>query len=146
MLSARTIKDWVIKLAHEQGKAVVITSHELDMVQEVCDRVAILRQGQLVIEKPMTELLALFREEQYEIKIGTHLDSHATDIFNGLTISPWEDGTVLSGAVADQEALYRLLTQIRLMEIPLISVNRIEPDLEDVFLRLTSGTPERTEQ
>lgn len=146
VLSARTVKDWVVKLAHEQGKTVIITSHELDMVQEVCDRVAILRRGQLVVDKPMTELLALFREEHYEIKISTHLSDQDANMFDGLAISTWEGGTVLSGGVADQETLHGLLIQIRRMNIPLVSVNRIEPNLEDVFLRLTSETTERSER
>ncbi len=146
VLSARTVKDWVVKLAHEQGKTVMITSHELGMVQEVCDRVAILRRGQLVVDKPMTQLLSLFREEHYEIKIATLLGDQDASMFNGMAISPWEGGTVLSGAVADQELLHHLLTQLRRLDIPLVSVNRIEPNLEDVFLRLTNGTTERIER
>jgi ABC-2 type transport system ATP-binding protein len=146
VLSARTVKDWVRKLAHEQGKTVIITSHELDMVQEVCDRVAILRRGQLVVDKPMTDLLALFREEHYEIRLGAHLTAQQADTFEELTILHCEDNTVLSGAIADQETLYRLLAQVRRMDLPLISVKRVEPNLEEVFLSLTNATAERIEQ
>ncbi len=146
VLSARTIKDWVVKLAHEQGKTVVITSHELGMVQEVCDQVAILRKGRVLVDKPMMELLALFREEHYEIKVGTYLHDQDANLFEGLTISSWEGGTTLSGAIADQALLHRLLTQMHSMNVPLVSVNRIEPNLEDVFLRLISETRERSER
>ncbi len=136
--AAQTIKDWVRKLAYERGKTVIITSHELDMVQEVCDRVAILRQGRLVADKPMGELLALFRQEYYEIKIGTHFNDLGTNMFRGLTFSPSEGGTVLSGPIADQNTLYQLLAKAHDLKLPLVSVNRVEPNLEEVFVRLIS--------
>jgi len=32
--AARTVKDWIVRLAREQGKTVVLTTHQLDMAQE----------------------------------------------------------------------------------------------------------------
>ncbi len=136
--AARTIKAWVKRLAYERGKTVILTSHELDMVQEVCDRVAILRRGQLVADRPVAELLALFRQEYYEIKLGTHLNGHEGELFAGLTLSSWEGGSVLSGAMTDQAALHQVLVWVQRLELPLVSVKRVAPDLEEVFIRLIS--------
>ncbi len=134
--AARIIKDWVTKLAYEQGKTVIITSHELNMIQEVCERVAILRQGQLVADRSMAELLDLFRQEHYEIKVGKTIDSFDVEQFAGLTLATWEEGTLLSGPITDQENLHEILTKIHNLALPLVSVNRVEPDLEDIFLQL----------
>jgi ABC-2 type transport system ATP-binding protein len=136
--AARTVKEWVTRLAHEQGKTVIITSHELDMVQEVCDRAAILCQGQLVTDKPMNELLALFRQEHYEIKLGAHINAVDSASFAGLSIGTWEKGTLLTGTINNQDNLNQLLTRIHYLGLPLVSVNQIEPDLEEVFVRLIS--------
>ena len=35
--SARTVKEWIRRLASEQGKTVLLTTHQLDMAQELCD-------------------------------------------------------------------------------------------------------------
>jgi ABC-2 type transport system ATP-binding protein len=59
--SARTVREWVVKLAREQGRTVVLTTHQLDMAQAVCDRVAIMRDGALIANQPTRELLARFR-------------------------------------------------------------------------------------
>ncbi len=136
--AARTVKEWVTRLAHERSKTVIITSHELDMVQEVCDHVAILRQGRLVADMPMNELLALFRQEHYEIKVASHIHATDRDSFPGLTITTWEEGTMLSGPLSDQVGLHKVLARIHSLGFPLVSVNRIEPDLEEVFVRLIS--------
>jgi ABC-2 type transport system ATP-binding protein len=61
--SARTVREWVVKLAREQGRTVVLTTHQLDMAQEVCDRVAIVREGALIANQPTHELLARFRRD-----------------------------------------------------------------------------------
>ena len=69
---------------------------------------------------------------QYEIRIKGHLDKRWADWFEGLTITLAEDGkTLLAGPVIDQAALYGLLRKLRDLGMPLLSVNRIEPDKED---------------
>lgn len=45
-LGVRDMKDWILKL-RDQGKTVLMCSHLLADVQDVCDRIAILYQGEL---------------------------------------------------------------------------------------------------
>ncbi len=45
-----------LKLARESGKAILFSSHVLQEVEAVCDRVVILRKGQLVHHQEMSEL------------------------------------------------------------------------------------------
>lgn len=50
-----------LSLARQRGQAVLFSSHVLSEVEQVCDRVAILRQGKLVHEQEMANL----REARY---------------------------------------------------------------------------------
>lgn len=60
----------------------------------------------------------------YEIRIEGHLDGHWADWFDGMTVTPEEDGTtLLSGPVPDQPALYGLLRTVRDLGMPLLAVN-----------------------
>ncbi len=64
----------------------------------------------------------------YQIRIKGHLGREWTDWFEGLTITPQEDGdTLLTGPVVDQAALYGLLKRVRDLGIPLLSVSPVEP-------------------
>ncbi len=130
----------MVKLAHERGKTVIITSHERDMIQEVCERVAIMHHGKLLANKSVQELIELFSQECYEIKLSTHLSEYDQALFEGLSVSPWEKGSLLSGAVGDQDKLHQILEQICQRKLPLVSVNRVEPNLEDVFVSLITET------
>lgn len=68
----------------------------------------------------------------YEIRVKGHLDSRWVAWFDGLTITPEINGeTLISGSIVDQAALHGLLRTVRDLGMPLISVNRIEPDQTD---------------
>jgi hypothetical protein len=66
---------------------------------------------------------------RYEIRVKGELDPRWSTWFEGLELSSDEPGqTVVAGPVTDQAALHGLLTKIRDLALPLISVHRIDPD------------------
>jgi hypothetical protein len=68
----------------------------------------------------------------YQIRIKGHLGRQWTNWFEGLIISLEADGnTLLTGTVIDQAALHGLLKKVRDLGMPLLSVNRINPNLVD---------------
>ena len=70
--------------------------------------------------------------ERYEIRLKGHLDDRWADWFEGLTITREANGeTRITGPVVDQTALHGLLRKVRDLGLPLISVNRLEPEQTD---------------
>jgi hypothetical protein len=64
-------------------------------------------------------------DDWYRIRIQGKLDQRWTSWFDGLALTPDADGTtLLEGHVADQAALHRLLTKVRDLGLPLVSVAR----------------------
>ncbi len=68
--AARTVKDWVAHLAADEGKTVVLTTHELGNAQELAGRIAVIRDGTIVADLPTPELLARYAEDRFEIKVA----------------------------------------------------------------------------
>ncbi len=134
--AALTVKAWVAQLAREQGKTVVLTTHQLDIAQELCDRVAIMRRGKLLADQALGDLLHLFKQDLYQIRLQGELVSEQAARFQPLTLTLENGESLLSGEIRDQQMLHEYLESIRALQLPLISVARVEPDLEDVFLRL----------
>jgi len=82
----------------------------------------------------------------YQIKLKGYLGQQWTDWFDGLTITLEDNGdTLLTGPIFDQAALHGLLKKVRDLGIPLVSVNRIEPNLAHPPGRTELGT-EREKQ
>jgi len=134
--AARTVKELVRRLAREQGKTVVLTTHQLDMAQELCDRVAIISKGRIIANEPVEELLDLFSEEYYQIRVKGHLPTDTTSYFDGLTIEEENGNTILSGPIADQDVLHQILGRLHDLGLPLLSASRAERNLEEVFVRM----------
>jgi ABC-2 type transport system ATP-binding protein len=134
--AARTVKSWVRRLSVEQGKTIVLTTHQLDMAQELCDQVSIIHQGRLIADRSIDELLAIHRQDSFEVRIEGQLTPPYPAWAHGLTVRSEDDYTVLSGGIDSREQLYTLLHNLRSADLPLISVNRAEPTLEEIFMQL----------
>lgn len=137
--ASRTVRNWVAKLAHEQGKTIVLTTHQLDMAEALCDRVAIMSKGRLVANQPVSELLNVFRQEYYQITLRGRLNGNRPEWLTGLMISEDDGETTLTGAVAGQDALHALLEGLYGLGLPLLEAKRVDPNLEEIFVRLTSA-------
>lgn len=62
----------------------------------------------------------------YEIRVEGHLPGHWSDWFEGLAIRTDANGeTTMTGLLADQAALYGVLTKIHNLNLMLISVGRL---------------------
>ncbi len=67
------------------------------------------------------------KQELYEIRVQGRLDEEWAAWFSGLKVTGVGDNeTLLSGEFPDQSALYGLLTQVRDLNLILISVKRVE--------------------
>jgi ABC-2 type transport system ATP-binding protein len=140
--AARTVKDWIVGLAMDQGKTVVLTTHQLDMAQELCDRVAIMREGRIVADLPVLELLTRFRQDRYQVVLGTNSDVAGVQLPEGATIAHEDGTTVLTSPSLQSRDLYSLLARLSDQGLPLRSVSPVEPDLEEIFLELVrDGSP-----
>lgn len=68
----------------------------------------------------------------YEIRLKGHLSSYRAQLFEGLEMIQGPDGeTVLTGPVIDQAALHGILSKIRDLGVPLLSVKRLAADEKD---------------
>jgi len=72
------------------------------------------------------------QDKVYQIRIKGHLSPGWTAWFEGLTITQEDNGdSLLTGPVVDQAALFGLLTKVRNLGMPLISVIGLEPGEAD---------------
>ncbi|MDB4711584.1 ABC transporter ATP-binding protein [Verrucomicrobiales bacterium] len=90
---SRKIRDLIIELK-ERGISVILSSHLLEQVQEVCDRVGIIFQGKLVKEGKLEELIEI--ESQTEI-ILEHADPKILDQISELVQASEETRLLRSG-------------------------------------------------
>ncbi len=64
---SRQIRDLILDLK-KRGKTVLLTSHLLEQVQEVCDRVGIMARGEMVREGRLEDLVTIERQTEYVVE------------------------------------------------------------------------------
>jgi ABC-2 type transport system ATP-binding protein len=125
------------------GEATVLFStHILNDVERVCDRVAILDHGRLVTTGPMDELLARYAHPVFEIEPDAGDDPaierlvSALRALPGITDVATAGGTIRVAVDDGTDAAQRLLAAVAASGLSIGRFERQRPTLEDVFLRL----------
>jgi ABC-2 type transport system ATP-binding protein len=137
-------RDVLELIASLRGEATVLFStHVLADIERICDRVAILDHGRLVVEGALDELLDRFARPVYRVEAEPGQAAALESLAARLRQADWVTGAavdhgLLTVAVADPaRAAIELLPAITAEGVSVISVARARPTLEDVFLRLT---------
>ena len=133
--AARTVRDWIAHLA-EAGKTIVLTTHQLAIVQELAGRIAVIRDGTVIADLPTAELMARFAEDRFEVRTAGRPDGLAGKLPAGARAEADADATRVTLRDADQGRLHGFLDDLRTAGVPLLSVTQAQPDLEEIFLRL----------
>src|SRR5262245_57939118 len=134
--AARTVRDWIAQLAREEGKTILLTTHQLAIAQELAGRIAVLRDGQLIADLPTPELLARYAEDRFEVRTARMPNDVPAVLPPGARIELGQDATRILLPDTDQAVLHEVLDGLRAANIPLLSVSQAQPGLEEVFLRL----------
>lgn len=136
--ATRTIKGWIKELASKYKKTIVITTHQLDIAEYLCDQVGIMNHGSLIVNLPTQELLNTFKHERYEIKIETTLSPEQHGIVAQFPLLHRNGCIVLE--VEGQEALHDTFALFAKQLIPIISIKRAKHNLEEIFVHLMNQT------
>ena len=136
----------LIKTLPELGTTVLVSSHLLQEVQAMCDRVVILDRGRLVAEGAMAELLgASSSAARWKVRVGPEEVAPAMAALAevGLVATAGPEGSLLvSGPITDGAQLNVILTGVGIYLSELVPEY---PDLESVFLDLTEPGGDRDE-
>ncbi|AFK20953.1 ABC transporter ATP-binding protein (plasmid) [Haloferax mediterranei ATCC 33500] len=134
-------------LADEEGITVVLTSHDMDVIESVCDRVIIMNSGQIIADRPVAELLSVFTTQKYKITtkapLATELYEQLVDQY-GLSKQTEANSNVYTIQVTG-ESFYDVVNLLQEYNVRIQSFDAVEVALEDVFLHLTGDGMDETD-
>ncbi len=125
------------------GKAVLVSSHILPELADVCDTVGIIAKGNLIASGPVQDILRQVRQKKLiEINVLKH-HTAARQVLSGApgdwTELPGDqiDGKLRYEVSADDTQLAQSLLELLKKGIPVSHFSEVQADLEDVFMTLT---------
>ena len=124
----------LIRRLADQGMTVLLSSHLMGEVEELCDRVAIVGSGRVLYEGAIADLIAS-AAAQYELR--TTDDAHAAEIAAGFgEVTQTSDGLSFAG---DERTAAELSVALGQAGVGITALVPHAPTLEELFFEMTEG-------
>ncbi len=136
--SAKLVRDSIMELRDDK-RAIILCTHNLAEAEALADRIAIIKQGEIVAEGETAVLKQnLLGHPQLEIRLDRPLNGQITDL-NDLIAIEWARGDTIryraeEPAIANPQ-LVRYLTGLGL---GVITLREVTQSLEEVYLRVVA--------
>jgi ABC-2 type transport system ATP-binding protein len=134
----RDVRELIRRLGRDGRTTVLLSSHLLAEIQQVCDHVSILARGRCVASGPVSEVLASRGSGDVLVQIGDPTTAAGILQQAGFAVSP-ADGALMVHSVSSPSEITRVLAQSGLY---LEELRRVTPDLESAFLAITEDQPQ----
>jgi ABC-2 type transport system ATP-binding protein len=142
------IRSW---MEQHPDRTVMLTTHYMVEADELCDRVAIINSGKvLACDKPSALKHQLQKEAIFKLDV-TPLDGADPDKFSRIpgvssfTHKAVDGGATLEFILKDEDVLPAVVGQLSQADIHLRNLEKREPTLEDVFVKLVGKSMEEVE-
>ena len=137
--SRNNILDGIVTL-RDQGATVVYTTHYMEEVEQICDRIIILDKGQIIAQGTIDELKQLSNIEEKVTLQGVEL---SPELKEKLDSDPQIESVTSRNRMVQlvyrhgQNHVSALINQLRQAGVSYESIYSERPTLNDVFLQLT---------
>jgi ABC-2 type transport system ATP-binding protein len=138
--TSHELRTLLVDLAREDGRTIILSSHDMHVVQDICRRVIIIHEGRVVTDDLVSNLLQLFRARAYRVRLDGALDDGVAralhERFELVHIRPDDDGTDIEVELFARDQIYELMDILRAGQCVIASIDGAEPNLEEVFLSI----------
>ena len=127
-INSEIIKNEIIKLK-ESGSTIILSTHRMESVEELCDDIALINSGQCIVEGSVNEIKNNFKEHIFEVQFEGTIQNEIQH-FDTLVI---ESGYGIFKA-KNKENTHTLIKQI-VEQVNVTSFNEKLPTINDVFIQ-----------
>jgi ABC-2 type transport system ATP-binding protein len=111
-----------------EGIPVIFSSHQLELVERLCEAVAIINHGRLVAAGPVEELRSSRTERRWQVEVADAATDWS-DSLEGVTVLEKSDGRVVLAVEGDEQ---RVLDAARAAG-RVVSFGAVQPTLAELF-------------
>lgn len=137
------LRNLLKRTAHENERTILLSSHDMGVVEDICDRVIIVHEGRVVTDDRVSNLLDLFRARAYRFRLEGSLEedqqAELRKIFEFIEITKTGDDSEIDVELLDPNDFYRLVDVIKRNGTLIQSIDKEDPNLEEIFLRIVKG-------
>jgi ABC-2 type transport system ATP-binding protein len=119
-----------IKRLNREGHTIILTTHYLEEAEELCSRVALMKQGEVIALDSTKNLLASIPGKNLKLKLSAAVPQSLTAMVRH------QDALDYMLNLNEIIQIEFVLAELRNANVAVLDMQLIEPDLEDVFVDL----------
>ncbi|TBN42593.1 ABC transporter ATP-binding protein [Paracoccus subflavus] len=124
-----------VRALNRQGMTIILTTHYLEEAEQMCDEIAIINHGELVVRQDTQSLLSRADGKTMVLDTGGRVALPALP--DGAHPEWRGDGRLAISYPPSRIRADHLLDALRGAGVPILDVATEQPDLEDVFVEMT---------
>jgi ABC-2 type transport system ATP-binding protein len=127
-----------VRKLNDDGMTIILTTHYLEEAEQMCDEIAIINHGEMIVRDTTANLLGTLDQKTLVITPDAG-HPNLPPLPGGITGQRRDNGTFAFTYQSSKTPAGEIIQAVRDAGITIRDVTSEQPDLEDVFLSLTSG-------
>lgn len=125
-----------VKTLNKAGKTILLTTHYLEEAEKLCDRIAIINKGKLIIDENKETLLSRIDAKEVTFRVDREITALPSTLapFNARIEGKRRITVRYRPAESDVGAI---MTAVQNTDYKIVDIHTDQSDLEDIFLQLT---------
>ena len=134
-VNAETLKQEILRLK-EQGATVILSTHNMASVEEICDEIALINHGRVILNGEINEVRRRFRQHLYHISVEGAIDvTNLPADFQVVKKATVGDETALTIQILNETPSNQLLQHLIEQQHTITAFHEILPSMNEVFIK-----------
>lgn len=143
-INVELIKQELIEM-RAKGKTIILSSHNMKSVEEICDRVALIHQSKKIMEGRISELQEDRKAGLYAVKFRGNMIAFVNALWTGFEIEDKEilgDDRFIVRVRMRGDSSFDTLLQVLIGQVRIEAAWEVLPSMQDIFIDLVQDKKE----
>jgi len=140
------LRKYLKEMTTSGDHTLLISSHDMDVIESICDRVILINHGRVVVDDKISNLLKLFNAWAYRLTLSGHLDvNHRRELEERFELIEMEtdyEQSFIDVQLENGKQLFELIDILRQNNSTIETIEKQFPDLEAIFLKIMNEDKE----
>lgn len=136
---SRQMRDWLRETVEGRDRSILVTSHDMDFIESVCDRVLIIKEGRILSHETLKSLKERFATKTLVLDLDRDPGIECMDLLEktgAVSVDTAGGCFRVSIVLSDASGLFDLVRPLDSSGAALLDFRTEEHDLEDIFLSM----------